>query len=255
MERSKAAGAAPRHLSHRGGGARHGLPAWPGQAAPPAARGLHPALDAAPRLRRGPRPRAAAARPPRAVGALEKVLDNMLAASRGDGREMALKPMSFPCHLRTSNAELRSRISEFGICHRNEGSGDARPMAHPQLRAGRPARPLPGRARCPQGGAASQASCPTSTSRSGSRTTGSASRCARRPAPAATTGRGKAQTAAARNATPGRCNSTAPRARSAGSPRASSRLRVSENVMLPFRARHALLAMCSLQRNPSGVEK
>ena len=44
-------------------------------------------------------------------------------------REMALKPMSCPCHLQIFNSDLRSwrdlpaRYAEFGACHRDEPSG------------------------------------------------------------------------------------------------------------------------------------
>jgi threonyl-tRNA synthetase len=62
-------------------------------------------------------------------GHWERFGENMFISSRGEGREMALKPMSCPCHLQIFNAEMRSwrdlpmRISEFGICHRDEPSG------------------------------------------------------------------------------------------------------------------------------------
>ena len=46
-----------------------------------------------------------------------------------DGRRLALKPMSCPCHVQLFNAAPRSwrdlpvRYAEFGACHRNEPSG------------------------------------------------------------------------------------------------------------------------------------
>lgn len=45
------------------------------------------------------------------------------------GRDMALKPMSCPCHLQIFNQGIKSwrdlpvRYAEFGICHRDESSG------------------------------------------------------------------------------------------------------------------------------------
>ena len=62
-------------------------------------------------------------------GHWEKFGRNMFCVSDGDGREMALKPMSCPCHLgifndrRRSWRELPFRLAEFGACHRNEPSG------------------------------------------------------------------------------------------------------------------------------------
>ncbi len=62
-------------------------------------------------------------------GHWEKFGENMFSLERGEGRDMALKPMSCPCHLQIFNADLRSwrdlpmRLSEFGICHRDEPSG------------------------------------------------------------------------------------------------------------------------------------
>lgn len=64
-----------------------------------------------------------------ASGHWEKFGENMFSVPRADGRDMALKPMSCPCHLQIFNHERRSwrdlpmRICEFGICHRDEPSG------------------------------------------------------------------------------------------------------------------------------------
>jgi threonyl-tRNA synthetase len=50
-------------------------------------------------------------------------------AMNGDGRSMALKPMSCPCHVQIFNKGVRSwldlpiRYAEFGACHRDEPSG------------------------------------------------------------------------------------------------------------------------------------
>lgn len=62
-------------------------------------------------------------------GHWEKFRDNMFVMPREGGRDMALKPMSCPCHLQIFNASLRSwrdlpmRLCEFGACHRDEPSG------------------------------------------------------------------------------------------------------------------------------------
>ncbi|MFG6080384.1 threonine--tRNA ligase [Paracoccus litorisediminis] len=62
-------------------------------------------------------------------GHWEKFGDNMFAVPRPDGRDLALKPMSCPCHLQIFNSDMRSwrelpmRYAEFGICHRDESSG------------------------------------------------------------------------------------------------------------------------------------
>ena len=62
-------------------------------------------------------------------GHWEKFGAAMFSVKRKDGRDMALKPMSCPCHLEIFNAGLRSwrdlpmRLCEFGQCHRNEPSG------------------------------------------------------------------------------------------------------------------------------------
>jgi threonyl-tRNA synthetase len=62
-------------------------------------------------------------------GHWEKYGENMFVVSRASGRDLALKPMSCPCHLQIFNAALRSwrdlpmRLAEFGSCHRDEPSG------------------------------------------------------------------------------------------------------------------------------------
>ncbi len=62
-------------------------------------------------------------------GHWEKFRDNMFLIEDEGGREMALKPMSCPCHVQIFNRGLRSwrelpiRYAEFGQCHRNEPSG------------------------------------------------------------------------------------------------------------------------------------
>ena len=62
-------------------------------------------------------------------GHWEKFGENMFAVPRPEGRDLALKPMSCPCHLQIFNAghrswrDLPARYAEFGICHRDEPSG------------------------------------------------------------------------------------------------------------------------------------
>lgn len=63
-------------------------------------------------------------------GHWEKFGENMfMVPGKGDRRDMALKPMSCPCHLQIFNSDKRSwrdlpmRYAEFGICHRDEPSG------------------------------------------------------------------------------------------------------------------------------------
>jgi threonyl-tRNA synthetase len=62
-------------------------------------------------------------------GHWDKFGANMFCVEDGDGREMALKPMSCPCHLQIFNQGRKSwrdlpvRYAEFGACHRNEPSG------------------------------------------------------------------------------------------------------------------------------------
>lgn len=66
-----------------------------------------------------------------ASGHWEKFGENMFAvpAREPGGRDMALKPMSCPCHVQIFNADLKSwrdlpvRYAEFGVCHRDEASG------------------------------------------------------------------------------------------------------------------------------------
>lgn len=61
-------------------------------------------------------------------GHWDKFAHGMFTLADGD-RDMALKPMSCPCHLEIYKNDLRSwrelpmRLSEFGLCHRNESSG------------------------------------------------------------------------------------------------------------------------------------
>jgi threonyl-tRNA synthetase len=61
-------------------------------------------------------------------GHWEKFGENMFSLSSAE-REMALKPMSCPCHVQIFNQGLRSwrglpiRYAEFGACHRDEPSG------------------------------------------------------------------------------------------------------------------------------------
>jgi threonyl-tRNA synthetase len=62
-------------------------------------------------------------------GHWEKFGENMFVVPRENGRDLALKPMSCPCHLQIYNSALRSwrdlpvRLFEFGACHRDEPSG------------------------------------------------------------------------------------------------------------------------------------
>ncbi len=64
-----------------------------------------------------------------ASGHWQKFRSGMFAMRAEDGREMALKPMSCPCHVQVFNKGLRSwrdlpvRYAEFGACHRDEPSG------------------------------------------------------------------------------------------------------------------------------------
>lgn len=66
-----------------------------------------------------------------ASGHWEKFGGQMFAvpAREPGGRDMALKPMSCPCHVQIFNSDLKSwrdlpvRYAEFGICHRDESSG------------------------------------------------------------------------------------------------------------------------------------
>lgn len=63
-------------------------------------------------------------------GHWEKFGPNMFPVpGKAGGRDMALKPMSCPCHVQIFNSGLRSyrdlpaRYAEFGSCHRDESSG------------------------------------------------------------------------------------------------------------------------------------
>jgi len=62
-------------------------------------------------------------------GHWEKFGENMFSLPRRNGHELALKPMSCPCHLQIFNSLQRSwrdlpmRLAEFGTCHRDEPSG------------------------------------------------------------------------------------------------------------------------------------
>jgi threonyl-tRNA synthetase len=62
-------------------------------------------------------------------GHWEKFSEHMFVVPRADGRDMALKPMSCPCHVQIFNDRRRSwrelplRYAEFGACHRDEPSG------------------------------------------------------------------------------------------------------------------------------------
>jgi threonyl-tRNA synthetase len=62
-------------------------------------------------------------------GHWEKFGESMFSLAETEGRPMALKPMSCPCHVALFNRGRRSwrdlplRYAEFGACHRNEPSG------------------------------------------------------------------------------------------------------------------------------------
>ncbi|MGE0658359.1 MAG: threonine--tRNA ligase [Reyranellaceae bacterium] len=62
-------------------------------------------------------------------GHWEKFRGSMFCVDSGEGRQMALKPMSCPGHLQIFNERQRSwrelplRYAEFGLCHRDEPSG------------------------------------------------------------------------------------------------------------------------------------
>ncbi len=62
-------------------------------------------------------------------GHWEKFSQHMFVVPRENGRDMALKPMSCPCHVQIFNDRRRSwrelplRYAEFGACHRDEPSG------------------------------------------------------------------------------------------------------------------------------------
>ncbi|ABV73198.1 threonyl-tRNA synthetase [Rickettsia canadensis str. McKiel] len=63
-----------------------------------------------------------------ASGHWEKFRDNMFALE-ADNKILALKPMNCPCHVQIFKQGIKSyrdlplRMSEFGLCHRNEASG------------------------------------------------------------------------------------------------------------------------------------
>lgn len=62
-------------------------------------------------------------------GHWDKFGNNMFCVPVEDGKSLALKPMSCPCHIQIFNQGIKSwrelpvRYSEFGACHRNETSG------------------------------------------------------------------------------------------------------------------------------------
>lgn len=64
-----------------------------------------------------------------ASGHWEKFGEHMFVVPREEGRDLALKPMSCPCHVQIFNDDVRSwrdlpmRYAEFGQCHRDEPSG------------------------------------------------------------------------------------------------------------------------------------
>lgn len=64
-----------------------------------------------------------------ASGHWEKFGEQMFVVPREEGRDLALKPMSCPCHVQIFNDDVRSwrdlpmRYAEFGQCHRDEPSG------------------------------------------------------------------------------------------------------------------------------------
>ncbi len=62
-------------------------------------------------------------------GHWDKFSEHMFVVPRKDERDLALKPMSCPCHVQIFNDRKRSwrelplRYAEFGVCHRDEPSG------------------------------------------------------------------------------------------------------------------------------------
>ena len=77
-------------------------------------------------------------------GHWEKFRGSMFCVDAGEGRQMALKPMSCPGHLQIFNERLRSwrelplRYAEFGLCHRDEpsdGERDGHPAVLPLAQA------------------------------------------------------------------------------------------------------------------------
>lgn len=64
-----------------------------------------------------------------ASGHWEKFREDMFVLNLGDDKILALKPMNCPCHVQIFKQGIKSyrdlplRMSEFGLCHRNEASG------------------------------------------------------------------------------------------------------------------------------------
>lgn len=64
-----------------------------------------------------------------ASGHWEKFREDMFALNLDDDKILALKPMNCPCHVQIFKQGIKSyrdlplRMSEFGLCHRNEASG------------------------------------------------------------------------------------------------------------------------------------
>ena len=62
-------------------------------------------------------------------GHWDKFRDNMFVVTDHNRKEIAIKPMNCPCHVQVFKSKTRSyrdlpiRMSEFGMCHRNELSG------------------------------------------------------------------------------------------------------------------------------------
>ncbi len=62
-------------------------------------------------------------------GHWEKFRDDMFALNLSPDKVLALKPMNCPCHVQIFKQQIKSykdlplRMSEFGLCHRNEASG------------------------------------------------------------------------------------------------------------------------------------
>ena len=62
-------------------------------------------------------------------GHWDKFRDNMFIVTDQNKKELAIKPMNCPCHVQIFKSKTRSykdlpiRMSEFGMCHRNEPSG------------------------------------------------------------------------------------------------------------------------------------
>ncbi|MFP3017967.1 MAG: threonine--tRNA ligase [Candidatus Tisiphia sp.] len=64
-----------------------------------------------------------------ASGHWEKFREDMFALNLADDKTLAMKPMNCPCHVQIFKQGIKSyrdlplRMSEFGLCHRNEASG------------------------------------------------------------------------------------------------------------------------------------